>query len=146
MRYIVTGANGGMGRAICLALCGQGHEVIGLDINVPEESAGVRYLRADVTDENSVAQAVEAACESGGIDGVIHAAGVYALGSLVEMGESGFLRAFNVNLFGVYRVKFEIFAGFQMIQIPQIGKAALKFVYVFRKPHRRFGEYHYVFA
>ena len=104
MRYIVTGANGGMGRAICLALCGQGHEVIGLDINVPEESAGVRYLRADVTDENSVAQAVEAACESGGIDGVIHAAGVYALGSLVEMGESGFLRAFNVNLFGVYRV------------------------------------------
>ena len=51
-----------------------------------------------------------------------------------------------VLFFGVYRVKFEIFAGFQMIQIPQIGKAALKFVYVFRKPHRRFGEYHYVFA
>ena len=64
MRYIVTGANGGMGRAICLALCGQGHEVIGLDINVPEESAGVHYLRADVTDENSVAQAVEAGAVS----------------------------------------------------------------------------------
>lgn len=104
MRVLVTGANGGMGRTICRTLLGQGHEVIGLDIRVPEECGGIKYLRADVADEASVAAALASAGEGGKIDRVIHAAGVYSLGSLVETGEEEILRVFNVNLFGVYRV------------------------------------------
>ena len=104
MRVIVTGACGGMGSAICKTFCGQGHEVIGLDLQIPEDAAGIRYIRADVTDEESLAAALASAGKDGGIDCVIHAAGIYSLGSLVEMSEDEFLRIFNVNLFGVARV------------------------------------------
>lgn len=104
MRVIVTGAGGGMGRAICKTFCGLGHEVIGLDLQVPEDAAGARFIRADVTDEESIASALASAGKDGMIDCVIHAAGIYSLGSLVEMSGDEFLRIFNVNLFGVARV------------------------------------------
>ena len=102
-RYLVTGANGGMGRAICRALTDAGNEAVGFDLTEPREEAPWRVIRADVTDFASL-EAAFAALGEEKLDGVIHAAGIYDLNSLVEMDEAAFIRAFNVNLFGVYRV------------------------------------------
>ena len=103
-RYLVTGANGGMGRAICRALTDRGDEVVGIDLKAPEEATPWTVIPADLCDPASLAAAFDAIAAGGRLDGVIHAAGLYDLGSLVEMGEAEFLRIFNVNLFGAYRV------------------------------------------
>ena len=89
-----------MGSAICRALIDRGHEVVGLDIAEPHEPCG-SFIRADLANPASLEKAFS---ETGRLDGVIHAAGLYDLNSLVEMGEDEFLRIFNVNLFGVARV------------------------------------------
>ena len=89
-----------MGSAICRALIDRGHEVVGLDIAEPHEPCG-SFIRADLANPASLEKAFS---ETGRLDGVVHAAGLYDLNSLVEMGEDEFLRIFNVNLFGVARV------------------------------------------
>ncbi len=103
-RYIVTGAAGGMGGAVCKALYEAGHEVIGLDVSPSAEETPWRTVRADVTDPASVDAAFDIIGDPRGIDGIVHAAGLYGLDSLVEISEDELLRIFNVNLFGVYRV------------------------------------------
>ncbi len=99
-KYLVTGAGGGMGSAICRALIDRGHEVVGLDIAEPHEPC-CSFIRADLANPASLEKAFS---KIERLDGVVHAAGLYDLNSLVEMGEDEFLRIFNVNLFGVARV------------------------------------------
>ena len=103
--YLVTGAGGGMGRAICRRLTEDGHRVWGLD-RAPEPEGGAwAYIRADVTDGEALSAAFERVrAEAGRLDGIVHTAGVYDLNSLVEMPEVDFLHDFDVNLFGVFRV------------------------------------------
>ena len=103
-RYLLTGANGGMGRAICRALADKGDEVVGLDLAASETPTPWTVIPTDLCDTASLAAAFETVAAGGRLDGVIHAAGIYDLGSLIEMGEDEFLRIFNVNLFGAYRV------------------------------------------
>ena len=103
-RYLVTGANGGMGRAICRLLCERGFDVVGIDLAPSDEATPWRVCLADLSDPASLAAAFDEIGAGGRLDGVIHAAGLYDLGSLVEMGEDEFLRIFNVNLFGAVRV------------------------------------------
>ncbi|MBR5943245.1 MAG: SDR family NAD(P)-dependent oxidoreductase, partial [Clostridia bacterium] len=101
-KYLITGANGGMGRAICKALTAAGDKVWGID-KVPDGSA--RVIAADLTDSGSLEAAFEQVrAEAGALDGIIHAAGIYDLFSLAEISEDAITRDFNVNLFGVYRV------------------------------------------
>ena len=98
--YLVTGANGGMGKAICARLIDEGHRVWGLDLN---EAEGV--IKTDITDTQSVLAACERVkTEAGSLDGIIHAAGVYDLNSLVEMPENDIMRDIDVNLLGAFRV------------------------------------------
>ena len=99
---VLTGAAGGMGSAVRNLLEEKGYEVWSLDI---AECDLPRYIRTDITSPESVeAAASQIASESGKIDAVVHAAGIYDMNSLVEMPEEEFLRIFNVNLFGMYRV------------------------------------------
>ena len=49
-RYLVTGANGGMGRAICRRLFDRGDEPIGIDLKQADEGTPWRVIAADVTD------------------------------------------------------------------------------------------------
>jgi NAD(P)-dependent dehydrogenase (short-subunit alcohol dehydrogenase family) len=98
--YIVTGANGGMGRAICAQLAGEGHRVWGLDISKAE---GV--IQTDITDAESIRAAFNRVrTKAGSLNGIVHAAGVYDLNSLVEMPEEDFARDFRVNLMGMFLV------------------------------------------
>lgn len=103
--YLITGAGGGMGRALCRLLSERGHRVWGLDRAPQEKPEGWKYIRADVTDGESLRAAFEqVSSEAGGLAGIVHTAGVYDLNSLVEMQEADFLRDFDVNLNGVFRV------------------------------------------
>jgi NAD(P)-dependent dehydrogenase (short-subunit alcohol dehydrogenase family) len=103
--YLITGAAGGMGAALCRTLTAEGHRVWGLDRASGTASAGWTLIPADITGSEAVEEAFRRVrAEAGSLDGIIHMAGVYDLASLVEMPEEDFLRDFNVNLFGVFRI------------------------------------------
>ncbi len=102
---LLTGACGGMGRAICAMLLEKGYTVYGLDRKGCTPADGVCFVECDVT----VPAAIDAAftriqAEAGHLDAIVHTAGIYDLDSLLEMDEVRFTRMFEVNFFGVYRV------------------------------------------
>jgi len=103
--YVVTGACGGMGSAICRLLTDRGHRVWGLDRLPAKAGESWTHIPADLTDTGSLQDALQRVrAEAGELDGIVHAAGVYDLNSLVEMPEEDFLRDFDVNLNGMFRV------------------------------------------
>ena len=55
--YVVTGAGGGMGRAICRRLTEEGFCVWGID-RQPAEGEGWACITADVTDPDSLGAAL----------------------------------------------------------------------------------------
>lgn len=103
---LVTGASGGMGNTICRLLTEKGFQVYGLDCKEPDpDNTVMHFTTCNITDSGSVTAAFEKVksqlCH---LDGIIHTAGIYDLDSLVEMDEERFLRIFNINIFGVYRI------------------------------------------
>ncbi len=105
---LVTGAYGGMGRAVCQTLSDGGFRVFALDKCVSESESGenrIIPIECDVTQKASVVSAMEkvkAQCD--GLFAIIHLAGVYMLDSLVEMSEDEIRKIFDVNFFGAYIV------------------------------------------
>ncbi len=103
--YLITGAAGGMGAALCRALTGEGHRVWGLDRASAPSPEGWTLIPADLTKSEAVERAFRRVREeAGSLDGIVHAAGIYDLGSLAEIPEADFLRDFDVNLFAAFRV------------------------------------------
>ena len=70
---VVTGAAGGLGRAVCDLLVGAGADVIGLDL-APVDQAGVRELSVDMADPSSIDAAVDAI--GAGVDVICNIAGL----------------------------------------------------------------------
>ena len=104
-KYLITGACGGMGSALCHALTSAGDEVWGLDRCAPDARFDGNFLRADLTSPEAVEAAAERVrAEAGTLSAIIHMAGVYDLASLVELPEERFLRDLQVNLFAAWRV------------------------------------------
>jgi short chain dehydrogenase len=71
---LITGASKGIGRAVAVELAGRGHRVIAT-VRRPEDLAGLgldQRLRLDVTDQDSVDQAIE---DAGEIDVLVSNAG-----------------------------------------------------------------------
>ena len=106
MKYvIVTGANGGMGKAAVSAFKKAGYFVFALDIADCEKQENVLPIKVDLTDENSVLSAFNMVSSiTDDLAAIVHFAGVYTLDSLVEISEEKFVKAFNINVFGVYRI------------------------------------------
>ncbi|MBQ7715770.1 MAG: SDR family NAD(P)-dependent oxidoreductase [Clostridia bacterium] len=101
---LISGVAGGMGRATCEKLKSEGYRVIGLDVAEPID-ASYDFRRADLTDKGSVRKVYESLSAEGvKLDCIVNMAGIYDLNSLVEIPEEEFIRIFNVNLFGVYRM------------------------------------------
>ena len=99
---LVTGARGGMGHAVCEKLKAEGYNVIGIDrVDATEDG----YFAVDLCSEESVVSAFERIKEKyGSLSAILHFAGMYDLGSLVEMDGERLKRIFEVNFFGVCRV------------------------------------------
>jgi rhamnose utilization protein RhaD (predicted bifunctional aldolase and dehydrogenase)/NAD(P)-dependent dehydrogenase (short-subunit alcohol dehydrogenase family) len=86
---IVTGANGGIGKATCEALAADGATVVGLDVNpqvVEHLNTGdMTGLVCDLTDSKSIAAAVEQVITCyGGLDIVVCNAGIFKSGERIE--------------------------------------------------------------
>ena len=103
---LVTGAGGGMGAAICRALTNSGYRVFGIDKRLSgDDDLPYKLFACDVTDESAILGVRDAiADEVGELFAVVHTAGIYDLDSLVEIDERRFMRIFDINLFGVYRI------------------------------------------
>lgn len=107
---LVTGASGGMGKAICESLIARGYKVYGIDYRKGDDIPGVTFYECDVTDRESIEKVYESIKEDAyRIHGIVHTAGIYDMDSLIEMDEKRFTRIFDINVFGVFRIN-QIFA------------------------------------
>jgi NAD(P)-dependent dehydrogenase (short-subunit alcohol dehydrogenase family) len=109
-RILITGAASGIGRRTAELFAAEGALLTLLDCDrkrlaeVARETGGVT-ADADVTQEVSVARAVEqAATAMGGIDGVVNAAGIVIHGSVLDVGVADWKLVLDVNLSGTYIV------------------------------------------
>jgi NAD(P)-dependent dehydrogenase (short-subunit alcohol dehydrogenase family) len=102
---LITGAYGGMGKAMAKALSEAGFRVFALDKSEGMAEENIIPIEVDVTDEKSVKNAFDKVKEhTDKLYAVIHFAGIYMLDSLVEMENSDFEKIFRVNLGGVFLV------------------------------------------
>ncbi|WP_232660416.1 SDR family NAD(P)-dependent oxidoreductase [Pseudonocardia sp. TRM90224] len=99
-RVLVTGAAGGFGAPTMTRLREQGVQVIGLD-----RVSGDRILPCDITDDAAVEAAVADAVETlGGLDAVVHYAGIGTPNDAGGPLRPDAIRVIDVNLFGAWRV------------------------------------------
>ena len=106
MKYaLITGAYGGMGKATVRAMKDAGYFVFALDKKVEEGEENVLPVEYDATDLSSVEKAFQTVkTHTDELSVILHFAGVYTLHSLVEYSEAEFTKAFDINVFGVYRI------------------------------------------
>jgi NAD(P)-dependent dehydrogenase (short-subunit alcohol dehydrogenase family) len=106
MNIVITGVSGGMGLETAIKYTSLGHRVYGLDIKAPSKKLdNFTFIKCDLTDEKDVKKAFDFVNKKEThIDSLISLAGIYDLNSLVEMSEEEFIRIFNINVFGIYRL------------------------------------------
>jgi 3-oxoacyl-[acyl-carrier protein] reductase len=113
-RVLVTGAYRGIGAACALAFAGTGARVALADIRMPDETAAAAMkagaaetlaLACDVSDEAAVLAVGDAVKERfGGLDVVVHCAGVIHEAPLLETPVADFDRVIAINLRGSFLV------------------------------------------
>jgi 2-keto-3-deoxy-L-fuconate dehydrogenase len=106
---LVTGGASGIGLAIAIACTREGGRVVVLDRldfrpdQLPEE---IGYVRADITDDEAVREAVRAAADQlgGGLDILVNNAGIGAQGGVAEATDDDWHLVLDVNVVGTARV------------------------------------------
>jgi NAD(P)-dependent dehydrogenase (short-subunit alcohol dehydrogenase family) len=100
----VTGAASGIGLATAHVLAASGARVAILD-RVQDAPEGFIYVRADVTNDASVREAVASAVgQLGGLDTLVNCAGIGAQGGVDENTDEEWHSVFDVNVIGMVRV------------------------------------------
>ncbi len=108
MRTVVVGASSGLGRCIATGLAARGGQVAVLARRLDrlteaakEAGPGTLAIRCDVSDEDSVRQAIaEAASGLGGIDALVYTVGVGPLGRLAETSAETWRQTIDANVVG----------------------------------------------
>lgn len=113
-RVIITGCSSGFGELAARELSQAGHVVYatmrgttGKNRAIAEELSAlpsVKVLEMDVTSEESIAQAVAAALAEGGLDAVVHNAGIGVNGVAEASTPEQFAQVLDVNVLGVHRL------------------------------------------
>lgn len=98
---VITGAAGGLGRALCRRFIAAGAKVAGMDLSVSNIEPGVLALSCDITDESSCRAAFDKIRDSlGGIDVLVNNAGI-SHRSLFSQTDAKVLRkVMDVNFWG----------------------------------------------
>ena len=103
-RILLTGGAGGLGRAIAEYFALRGVTVYSCDIKDQKKYPGIVPLKLDLRDTASIKAAKEQVELAGGLDAVIHLAGIYMMDSFAEMQEERLSALMDINFMGVYRV------------------------------------------
>ncbi len=106
---LITGCSTGIGHATALRLAKAGHIVYATSRRVDSiadlQSAGARTLALDVTDEASMAAAVEqVTAEQGAVGVLINNAGYSQSGAIETLSMEDLRRQFETNVFGLVRM------------------------------------------
>jgi NAD(P)-dependent dehydrogenase (short-subunit alcohol dehydrogenase family) len=106
---LITGCSTGIGRATAQRLAGAGHTVYAtarkLDAIADLEAAGCRTLALDVTDEASMAAAVEhVVAAEGAVGALVNNAGYSQSGAVETVKMDDVRRQFETNVFGLMRM------------------------------------------
>ncbi len=116
-RVLITGGASGMGAGLVKAFPRLGARVVSLDIDadagaaIADEAQAVGFVRVDVSDSASVCDAVErAAGLLGGLDAVVHAAGVAPASPAATTPIDLWSRVLAINATGTYLVNQAAFA------------------------------------
>ena len=100
-RYVlVTGAYGGLGRAVVEALIEKGYAVFASDISIDETLQDERLMpiHLDVTNDRSIFKAYQLISEyTDSLYAIINLAGIFYLDSIVEGEEDKLRRIIDVN-------------------------------------------------
>jgi len=98
MNVLITGANGGLGTAVCQEFLATGAKVIGVAREWKEPSA-FRTISADVTTADGCESMVKQALEEGPLDALVHLVGGFAGGTTIaETSDQTWDGMMNVNL------------------------------------------------
>lgn len=101
----VTGGASGIGAAVASALLRGGAAVAVLDLQADRVTDPLVGIPCDVSDDDSVRQAVAAVVQRfGGLDIVVNNAGVGAQGTVADNSDDEWHRAFDINVLGMVRV------------------------------------------
>jgi 2-keto-3-deoxy-L-fuconate dehydrogenase len=101
---LVTGGASGIGLATARALAAQGARVAVLDL-APHGPADLAYVRADVSDDAAVQEAVATAvADLGGLDVLVNNAGIGAQGGVEDNSDDEWRRVLDVNVLGTVRI------------------------------------------
>ncbi|MEV6793978.1 SDR family oxidoreductase [Streptomyces sp. NPDC051320] len=101
---LVTGGASGIGAAIAAELSARGARVAVIDRETAEAPAGTLALRADVTDDAAVRDAVAAAAaEFGALHTVVSNAGIGAIGTVADNPDEEWRRVLDINVLGMVR-------------------------------------------
>ena len=84
MRVLVTGAAGSIGSVLSSGLVDRGHVVVGLDLTPEPEGFPGEWATVDSSDPDAVEAVFAAAARAGGIDAVVHLAGIPTEASLPD--------------------------------------------------------------
>lgn len=109
----VTGASGGLGAAICLALAKAGARVIACDLTIDRARAAVETLdrhgvrgsvpvEINVADYNSVKRSFEQIDAEGDLDILVNNAGIREIKSILDLSPEEWDRVLAVNLSGPF--------------------------------------------
>jgi len=107
-RIIITGGASGMGESLVRAFPGLGAEVVSLDVSEREgqeiaEASNARFVRCDVAEQSSVEAAIAQAVDTlGGLDVLIHAAGIAPGGAAEEISLETWNRVMSINATGTF--------------------------------------------
>lgn len=102
---VVTGGSSGIGLETAKVLAARGAKVACLDLVIDGLDPALFGVRTDVTDDDSVASAINAVVERfGGIDIVVNNAGIGARGDIAANDDAEWHQVFDVNVVGMVRV------------------------------------------
>lgn len=113
---VVTGAASGNGRAIAEAYAEEGADIVVADIQESPREGGepthqlvaneygvdAKFVECDVSDTDSLVEAVDAADEFGGVDIMVNNAGIFRQKEFVEVTEEEYEQMMDINVKGVF--------------------------------------------
>ena len=107
--FLVAGGGSGLGAATARMLSGEGANVLVADLKGEAVGDNTRFVETDVTDEESVREAIEEALRDfGGLHGAVNCAGVASaekvLGKRGPHSLESFSRVVQINLVGTFNV------------------------------------------